>query len=181
MNTLKTTQCPSSQVPAVQAPREYPLESGVRLRARVQAAVPVLQAAELPLGDLLHAAEGLPRRLHGDVRELGGAQVREPAVRDGEKQMRGSGGSLEPPGPLPTHLHTVHMEYSGRLPTRLSPLAERTCFSQVRDLHALRPLDGDAVESENDAKLARKLGQLQLVRAVFPQGCTGQRASFGPT
>ena len=72
MNTLKTTQCPSSQVPAVQAPREYPLEPGVRLRARVQAAVPVLQAAELPLGDLLHAAEGLPRRLHGNVRELDG-------------------------------------------------------------------------------------------------------------
>jgi DEAD/DEAH box helicase domain-containing protein len=29
-----------------------------------------------------------------------------------EKQIRGSEGSLEPPGPLPTHLHTVYMEYS---------------------------------------------------------------------
>jgi hypothetical protein len=55
-----------------------------------------------------------------------------------EKQIGGSGGSLEPPGPLLeppgpllTHLHTVHMAYSERLPTRLNPLAERTCFSQV--------------------------------------------------
>jgi hypothetical protein len=38
---------------------------------------------------------------------------------------------LEPPGPLLTHLHTVYMAYSERLPTRLNPLAERTCFSQV--------------------------------------------------
>ena len=28
-------------------------------------------------------------------------------------------------------LHTVCMEYSGCLPTLLSPLAERTCFSKV--------------------------------------------------
>jgi hypothetical protein len=27
----------------------------------------------------------------------------------------------------------MHMEYSERLPTRLKPLAERTCFSQERD------------------------------------------------
>ena len=38
---------------------------------------------------------------------------------------------LEPPGPLLTHLHTVYMAYSERLPTRLNPLAERTCFSQA--------------------------------------------------
>jgi hypothetical protein len=48
-----------------------------------------------------------------------------------EKQIGGSGGSLEPPGSLLTHLHTVHMAYSDCLPTRLNPLAERTCFSQV--------------------------------------------------
>ena len=55
-----------------------------------------------------------------------------------EQQTGGSGGSLEPPGPLleapgplPTHLHTVYIAYSERLPTRLKPLAERTCFSQV--------------------------------------------------
>ena len=38
---------------------------------------------------------------------------------------------LDPPGPLLTHLHTVCMAYSECLPTRLNPLAERTCFSQV--------------------------------------------------
>ena len=27
----------------------------------------------------------------------------------GEKQIRGSGGSLDPPGPLPTHLHTAYI------------------------------------------------------------------------
>jgi hypothetical protein len=59
-------------------------------------------------------------------------------VEDGEKHIRGSGGSLDPPGPLPMHLHTVHnlwstLEYSERLPTLLNPLAERTCFSQVED------------------------------------------------
>ena len=51
-----------------------------------------------------------------------------------EKQIGGSGGSLEPPGPLlepPGHLHTVYMAYSEYLPTHLNPLAKRTCFSQV--------------------------------------------------
>ena len=38
---------------------------------------------------------------------------------------------LETPGPLLTHLHTVYMAYSERLPTRVNPLAERTRFSQV--------------------------------------------------
>ena len=37
------------------------------------------------------------------------------------------------------------------------------------------------VQSEKDAKLAQKLGQLQLFVAVFPQECMGQIASFGPT
>ena len=40
---------------------------------------------------------------------------------------------LEPPGPLLTHLHAVYMAYSECLPTRLNPLAERTCFSQVEE------------------------------------------------
>jgi hypothetical protein len=58
-----------------------------------------------------------------------------PLVR--EQQIGGPGGSLdppapllEPPGPLLTHLHTVYTAYSEHLPTRLNPLAERTCFSQ---------------------------------------------------
>ena len=38
---------------------------------------------------------------------------------------------LEPPGPLLTHLYTVYMACSECLLTRLNPLAERTCFSQV--------------------------------------------------
>ena len=50
-----------------------------------------------------------------------------------EKEIGGSGGSLEPPGPLPTHLHTVYMEYSECVPTLVNPLAKRTCFSQVRE------------------------------------------------
>jgi hypothetical protein len=53
------------------------------------------------------------------------------AVLVREKQIGGSGGSLDPPRPLLTHLHTVHTAYSECLPTRLNPLAERTCFSQV--------------------------------------------------
>jgi hypothetical protein len=55
-----------------------------------------------------------------------------------EQQIGGSGGSLEPPGPLLeppgpllTHLHTVYIAYSECLPTHLNPLAERTCFSQA--------------------------------------------------
>ena len=44
---------------------------------------------------------------------------------------RGSGGSLEPPGPPLTRIHTVYMAYSECLPTHLNPLAERICFSQV--------------------------------------------------
>jgi hypothetical protein len=43
----------------------------------------------------------------------------------------GSGGSLEPPWPLLTHLRTAYTAYSECLPTRLTPLAERTCFSQA--------------------------------------------------
>ena len=42
-------------------------------------------------------------------------------VAIGEKQIRGSGGSPEPPAPFPMHLHTVYMEYSERLPTLLNP------------------------------------------------------------
>ena len=52
-------------------------------------------------------------------------------VETREKQIWGSGGSLEPPGPLPMHLHTVYMACSECLPTRLDLLAEKTCFSQV--------------------------------------------------
>ena len=36
-------------------------------------------------------------------------------------------------------------------------------------------------QSEKDAKLAQKLGQLQPFIAMFPRECMGQLASFGPT
>jgi hypothetical protein len=62
---------------------------------------------------------------HTDYQENFTVQLR-------EQQIGGSGGSLEPPGPLLTRLHTVYMAYSECLPTRLNPLAERTCFSQVQ-------------------------------------------------
>jgi hypothetical protein len=39
---------------------------------------------------------------------------------------------LEPPvEPLLTHLHTIYIAFYGCLPTRLNPLAERACFSQL--------------------------------------------------
>ena len=60
-------------------------------------------------------------------------------ARAREQQIGGSGGSLEPPGPLLTHLHTVYMAHSECLPTRLSPLAKRTCFSQARAAAAAEP------------------------------------------
>jgi hypothetical protein len=62
----------------------------------------------------------------------------EPTVIVREQQIGGSGGSLEPPGPLLeppgpllTHLRTVYMACSECLPTRLNPLAERACVSPV--------------------------------------------------
>jgi hypothetical protein len=66
-----------------------------------------------------------------------------------EKQIWGSGGSLESPGrllePLElllTHLHTVYMAHSECLATRLNPLAERTCFSQVPLLYSFNTTHG---------------------------------------
>ena len=77
-----------------------------------------------------HLAAAHPRRHEGAP----AAQGR----RAREQQIVGSGGSPEPPGPLPTHLHTVYMEYSDSLPTPLNPLAERTCFSQAQSRTATR-------------------------------------------
>ena len=110
----------------------------------------------------------------------------------GETDTRGSGGSLEPPGPLLeppgpllTHLHTVDIAYSECLPTHLNPLAERACFSQVCGaqlagcrLCAHRRGHGRR-QSEKDVKLAQKLGQLQPCIAVFPQECTADLHLLG--
>jgi hypothetical protein len=49
-------------------------------------------------------------------------------------------------------------------------MAEAMCF----------PTQSEA-SSEQAAKLAQKLGQLQPFLAVFPQKCMGQLASSGPT
>ena len=40
---------------------------------------------------------------------------------------------------------------------------------------------GGGAKREQDTKLGQKLGQLQFFLAVFPQECTGQPASSGPT
>jgi hypothetical protein len=40
---------------------------------------------------------------------------------------------------------------------------------------------GELAAGETDTTLAQKVGQLQPCVAVFPQGCTGQLASFGPS
>jgi hypothetical protein len=66
--------------------------------------------------------------------------LKDKTVENRAQQIGGSGGSLEPPGPLLeppgpllTHFYTVYIAYSERLPTRLNPLAERACFSQVEN------------------------------------------------
>ena len=87
-------------------------------------------------------------------------------VGNGEKQIRGSGGSLEPPGPLPMHLHTVYMEYSGCLPTLLNPLAERTCFSQVGKLSEIFRTMGWDIRANASVKV-RKTPRLPRSWANF--------------
>jgi hypothetical protein len=67
-------------------------------------------------------------------------------VHDREKDIRASGGSLEPPGPLPTNLPTVYMVKPECLPTGLKPLAERACFCQVH--YAGPPEQDDPPEHE---------------------------------
>ena len=79
-------------------------------------------------------------------------------VETREKQIWGSGGSLEPPGPLPMHLHTVYMACSECVPTRLNPLAERTCFSQV-ETFAANTRDYAEHAAMAPADVARELGE----------------------
>jgi hypothetical protein len=49
-----------------------------------------------------------------------------------EKEIRGSGGSLEHPGPILTHLHTVYVAYFGCLPTHLDPWLRGPVSSRSR-------------------------------------------------
>jgi hypothetical protein len=52
------------------------------------------------------------------------------------------------------------------------------CVDGVEHLRALHRRPDH--ESEKDAKLAQRLGQLQPFIAILPQECMGQLASFGP-
>jgi hypothetical protein len=79
-------------------------------------------------------AHPLYNRFHKHIRHLYSCMYEttmrpNPRCTRRKQQTRGSGGSLDPPVPLLTHLHTVCMAFYERLPTRLNPLAERTCFS----------------------------------------------------
>jgi hypothetical protein len=101
----------------------------------------------------------------GSVRLGSPENVKKLACRVGvrEQQIGGSRGSLEPPGPLLdppgpllTHLHTVFMAYSECLPTRLNPLAERTCFSQVGVVYGD---DSAIVNPATQRLMAKDLGE----------------------
>ena len=107
-------------------------------------------AVHLPRVPVRPRAGPSPAGLHRHVQRLAaGARVR-------EQQIGGSGGSLEPPGPLPTHLHNVYMEYSECLPTRLNPLAERTCFSQACGRCSGQDRGDGRATSRASARLARQ-------------------------
>ena len=91
-----------------------------------------------------------------------------------EKQIGGPGGSLEPPGPLLTHLHTIYMAYSECLPTRLNSLAERACFSQVLALDELRALVSGLLFTLNDHAPLTTVGMMMiLVRALLLMAALG--------
>jgi hypothetical protein len=108
-----------------------------------------------------------------------------------EQQIGGSWGSLEPPGPLIeppglllTHLHTVYMAYSERLPTRLNPLAERTYFSQVgaADFLRSRPLPWQSAQGSDDddgapLELPRRLPERKTgeIHSTVGRGTTNER------
>jgi hypothetical protein len=78
-----------------------------------------------------------------------------------------------------------------RRPTRCHARRRRSCAlaspalaccpTSARRARRERAEAGDGSRSEKDAGSAQKLGQLRPFIAVFPQECTGQLASFGPT
>ena len=51
------------------------------------------------------------------------------------------------------HIQTAYMEYSECLPTILNPLAERTCFSQVRKVQAIKLAEEQRKDEELRARL----------------------------
>jgi hypothetical protein len=110
-----------------------------------------------------------------------------PGSSQGERH-RGFRGSLEPPGPLLTHLHTVYMAYSECLPTRLTALAERTCFSQAAAAPA-QPRSswpsgrrGTHPSGCSRSRLGRRLAPPRAGRCTprTPTGRAPTRSSGGP-
>jgi hypothetical protein len=100
-------------------------------------------------------------------------------VHDMEKQIGGSGGSLEPPvplleppGPLLTHLHTVYTAYSECLPTRLNPwLRGPSCFPQVHDrAHPTRPTPSISLAHHPHRGIAPGQPVHFNLRSWFPAG-----------
>jgi hypothetical protein len=82
-------------------------------------------------------------------------------ARQGETDtagFRGPGPLLEPPWHLLTHLHTVYLACSECLPTRLNPLAERTCFSQVPDqfVRLCKSVDGPKITALRTAGVGQR-------------------------
>ena len=79
-----------------------------------------------------------------------------------EKEKGGSGGSLEPPGPLLTHLRTVCVAYSGCLSTLLSCLAERTTFSQVALFSGLDVFTAEECAARQSVLLGFYVGVVEM-------------------
>jgi hypothetical protein len=90
-------------------------------------------------------------------------------VGDRENKIKGSGCSLEPPGLLLTHLHTVYMACSECLRTRLNPLAEGLFLPGGRVAGALR----HAAARRPARGLDRAAGRLHVPPRRLPSGPSG--------
>ena len=84
---------------------------------------------------------------------------------------------LEPPGPMLTHLHTVCMACFECLPTRLNPLAERTCFSQVPN--AAPPANLEAVKRDIFAFMGGSRDEPDSWYKEVPQGGGAPVPAYG--
>jgi hypothetical protein len=106
----------------------------------------------------------------------------EEMVRSLEELPKGQAGRLEyvwpaisfTREPLPAAVSAPERAVILRGPHRPEPVLDERGVPAGCPRHHAHP-------SEKDAKLAQKLGQLQLFIAAFPQECMDQRAFFGPT
>jgi hypothetical protein len=76
------------------------------------------------------------------------------------------------------------MEANGsqwRCGVRALPVARATRRGRAVRAECVGRAGAGAAEGEDDAVSAQKSGQLSPFIAVFPQGCMGQLAYFGPT